>query len=88
MFFFFFCCCFVDLKKSLDSNNQNDLWCKLIKHNVSWNLFSVKIRALVYTSSVYMGILGQAFYPILPHFLPPRTTFSKPGPLFLSKKTS
>ena len=33
-------------------------------------------------SSVYMRILRQAFYPILPHFLPPRTTFSQPGPLF------
>ena len=38
-------CCFIDLEKCFDSIYRNGLWLKLIKSNISGNLFSV-IRSL------------------------------------------
>ena len=38
-------CCFIDLEKCFDSIYRNGLWLKLIKSNVSGNLFSV-LRSL------------------------------------------
>ena len=73
-------------RQFLNRNNVNVLPWPAVSPDMNpiehiWDYLGKKVRARG-NSSVYMGILGQAFYPILPHFYPPRTTFSKAGPLF------
>ena len=44
--------------------------------------FCMVVKTLDYVSSVYLGILGQPFYPILPPFTIIFLLKSKSGPLF------